>query len=266
MAVEKTLSIAVLNCGYTCQSIQEARGQYHDLFAAILQPAAQRANRKATDGQHVKLEITGWDTVNQVYPPSLDGIDAIIISGSPNSAYDQLEWIQALNRFVADVYLNQPDVKIYGSCFGHQVVCYALFTNEGAVVKKDPAGWELGVRSVQLTDYFVSKFPNLLQDNNLLLQYLHADSVFFGPNVPKGVYVIGTTAQCQNQGIYQQGRLLTLQGHPEFDQFIEEECLKLVGKRVGWQETFLEDALVAARIEDDAPTAADLIVQFFLEG
>ncbi|KAK7217550.1 hypothetical protein V2G26_005553 [Clonostachys chloroleuca] len=266
MAIEDTLNIAVLNCGYTCQSIQEARGQYHDLFGAILLPAAERANRKATGSRRVKLEITGWDTVNQVYPPSLEDIDGIIISGSPNSAYEELEWIQTLNRFVADVYHNYTAIKIYGSCFGHQVVCHALFTNKGAVVAKDPAGWELGVHSVRLTDYFVSRFPNLLDDNNLLLQYLHADSVFFGETLPEDVHVIGTTPQCKNQGVYQQGRLLTLQGHPEFDQFIEEECLKLVGKRVGWQETFLEDALVAARIEDDTSTAADIIVQFFAEG
>lgn len=101
MAIEDTLNIAVLNCGYTCQSIQEARGQYHDLFGAILLPAAERANRKATGSRRVKLEITGWDTVNQVYPPSLEDIDGIIISGSPNSAYEELEWIQTLNRFVA---------------------------------------------------------------------------------------------------------------------------------------------------------------------
>jgi hypothetical protein len=95
---ERVISVAVFKCGYTCPSIQNERGQYDDIFASLLEPAAERVCTKTTK---LKLNITGWDTVNQVYPPTLDGINAIIVSGSPNGAYQDLEWIQALNAYLS---------------------------------------------------------------------------------------------------------------------------------------------------------------------
>lgn len=100
MTVRHIVSVAVLNCGYTCPNIQKERGQYHDIFASLLRPALERLNR-GPNWPNAKLNVTGWDTINQVYPPSLDRIDAIIISGSPNGAYQDLEWIRALDRYIS---------------------------------------------------------------------------------------------------------------------------------------------------------------------
>ena len=101
IVLQQTLNIAVFNCGYTCPSIQEARGQYHDIFASLLKPAAERVCSKVSKSTKVDLNVTGWDTVNQVYPATLDDIDAIIISGSPNGAYQDLDWIHALNKYLS---------------------------------------------------------------------------------------------------------------------------------------------------------------------
>ena len=40
------------------------------------------------------------------YPPVLEDIDAIIITGSPNGAYQELEWIATLHKFVVGKYTN----------------------------------------------------------------------------------------------------------------------------------------------------------------
>ncbi|KAF7554924.1 hypothetical protein G7Z17_g2537 [Cylindrodendrum hubeiense] len=263
---EDVISVAVFNCGYTCPSIQKERGQYHDIFASLLRPALERVCSKSAKSPSVKLSIIGWDAVNQVYPPTLDNINAIIVSGSPNGAYQDLEWIQTLSRYISYVYHQHPSIKIYGSCFGHQIICQALWSDQGAIVGKDPSGWELGVHRIDVSDEFAEKFPSLLPSKTLRLQFLHGDHVVL-PNgsLPEGIHMIGSTSHCQVQGIYQPGRILTYQGHPEFDQFINTECLKLVGERVGWGPEFLASAIAAAAECDDAIIAADIIVVFFFE-
>lgn len=168
-----------------------------------------------------------------------------------------------------DAYSSHPSLRFYGSCFGHQVICKALFEKRGAIVQKDPAGWELGVHSVALTDDFLQRFSKYLpvsETKLLRFQFLHGDHVLLPEgSVPEDVYLVGTTPHCETQGIYQPGRLLTYQGHPEFDEFIETVCLELVGKRVGWEPSFTEEAIAAARAPDDAILAADTIAAFLLD-
>ena len=101
MVSERIFSVVVLNCGYTCPSIQQQRGQYDDIFRSLLQPAVGRLYAKDTESSKLGLNIQGYDTVNQIYPPTLEGIDGIIISGSPNGAYQDLAWIQKLCRYVS---------------------------------------------------------------------------------------------------------------------------------------------------------------------
>lgn len=49
----------------------------------------------------MKLAVVGYDTVREEYPTSLVGVDAIIVSGSPNSAYQDLQWIKVLTKYIA---------------------------------------------------------------------------------------------------------------------------------------------------------------------
>ncbi|KAH7176893.1 class I glutamine amidotransferase-like protein [Dactylonectria macrodidyma] len=262
---KRVVSVAVFNCGYTAPSIQNARGQFHEIFTALLKPAFQRVRDSNPELPDIALDIKGWDTVKQEYPSTLDKIDAILVTGSPRGAYEDLEWIRTLDRYLADVYQQHPSIKIYGSCFGHQIICQAIFRDQGAVVAKDPSGFELGVHTINVSDEFLESFSGLLPSKSLRIQFLHADHVtFMNGSIPNGVHLIGSTSQCQNQGIYQPGRILTLQGHPEFDQFITTECLKLVGHRVGWEEEFLDAAIASATVSDDAAIAANIIVAFFL--
>ncbi|CAK7223121.1 hypothetical protein SCUCBS95973_005070 [Sporothrix curviconia] len=266
-----SLTVVVLNCGYTSPVITKARGQYSDVFADILRPAVARHNARAANANAnthagVELVLRGYDAIQQTYPPSLDGVDALIITGSPNGAYEDFAWIRTLLAYVRRVYTQHPAVKIYGSCFGHQVVCAALFCEAGAVVCKDPNGFELGVQTVALVDAFAARFaPCLGGKRALRLQMLHGDHVVLpDASVPDGTCVIGTTPHCANQGIYQAGRLLTYQGHPEFDTFMNTECLKIVGPRKGWSDAATAAAIASAQGEDDAATATDIIVSFFL--
>jgi GMP synthase-like glutamine amidotransferase len=98
---KSVLNVAVFNCGYTSPCIQERRGQYDEIFAALLQPSLERVRAKTATNFNISLNVRGYDTVKQEYPVTLDEIDAIIISGSPNGAYQQLAWIQTLCQYVS---------------------------------------------------------------------------------------------------------------------------------------------------------------------
>jgi hypothetical protein len=76
--------------------------------------------------------------------------------------------------------------------------------------------------------------------------------------------VVGSSQHCVLQGIWRKGRVLTYQGHAEFDRFINGETLKVFGKPI-WDEGFLGKALEAVERDDDAVWAAGVMLKFFLE-
>lgn len=97
---ERVFTIAVFNCGYTSPIIQKERGQYSDIFAALLAPAVERL--KARLGlQAPRIIVKGFNTVIEEYPANLEEIDAIIVSGSPNSSYEDLPWVLRLDRYIS---------------------------------------------------------------------------------------------------------------------------------------------------------------------
>ncbi|KAH8895601.1 class I glutamine amidotransferase-like protein [Thozetella sp. PMI_491] len=267
MAVaEKVIRVVVLNCGYTCPAIEKERGQYDEIFSSLLEAALERAISRDPTPMKWRLSIRGYDVVKEMYPHTVDDIDALIISGSPNGAYQDLPWIKALCHYIEYIYREQSSIKLYGSCFGHQVICQALFSSRGAIVEKSPTGWELGVHAIEISDEFLGEFSSLIPSKSLRLQFLHGDHVVFPRGtLPGSIRLIGSTTHCPVQGIYQPGRILTYQGHPEFDQFINTECLKLVGGRVGWDLAFTESAIAAASVSDDAAIAADVLMAFLLD-
>ena len=121
------------------------------------------------------------------------------------------------------------------------------------------------MHSIEITNEFAKTFSRFIPSKSLRLQFLHGDYVVLPPSeLPDDVQFVGFTSHCQVQGIYQTKRILTFQGHPEFDQFIETECLKLVSKRVGWESEFTFAAIASAQQNDDATVAADIIMAFIL--
>jgi GMP synthase-like glutamine amidotransferase len=134
-------------------------------------------------------------------------------------------------------------------------------------VHRDPQGWELGVHPITLTPAFISHFgpvsSNPSAPSQMRLQFVHADHVVLH-SLPKGFHVVGSSQHCVLQGIWKKGRVLTYQGHAEFDRFINGETLKAFGKPI-WDEGYLERALEAVERDDDAVWAAGVMLRFFLE-
>jgi GMP synthase-like glutamine amidotransferase len=64
------------------------------------------------------------------------------------TAYAPLEWISTLLNFVRKVTSEYSEVRIFGICFGHQIVSLAL----GAECTRNDKGWEIGTHEVELTE------------------------------------------------------------------------------------------------------------------
>ncbi|KAF2000928.1 class I glutamine amidotransferase-like protein, partial [Amniculicola lignicola CBS 123094] len=261
-----TIRIAMLNTYMPVPTVYEAKGSFGDIFHSLLSKAAARLSPT------LKIESINYDVRKGEYPSSLLDVDLILLTGSGSSAYDDDEWIHQLDAYVSDIHVNYPSIKIFGSCFGHQLVCQSLFRGHGVTVEKDPKGWELGVQTIQLTDDFrstfmkTSKTSGLLQNSpmediprNMRLQFVHSDHVKISAKeaLPPSFVLFGNTEHCATQGIYQPGRVLTFQGHFEFDRFVNTETMKVFGAT--WKPEILEGVMKSIDADDDALLAAEMV-------
>lgn len=279
----ETVRIAMLNTDLPVLNVRAKLGTYGTIFHRLLSDAATRISPTT------KVESADFDVVQGEYPVSVSDFDAILITGSAASAYDNVEWIRVLDEYVLNVYQHHPRVKMFGSCFGHQLICQSLLRHLGVVVEKDPNGWELGVHEIRFTDKFdvamkssptpkglismerpltpdaeSSREPESEASPSLRLQFVHADHVKIpDPGVlPPPWTIVGSSDHCAVQGVYEKDRVLTLQGHFEFDRFINTETIKVFGAL--WKPDELNKALEAMNAEDDAERAAEMVIRFLM--
>lgn len=82
----------------------------------------------------------------QSYPP-LDDVDAVLITGSRHTAYEDDPWILKLVEYARQA-IDTGRIKVVGVCFGHQIIGRAM----GARLGRSDKGWEVAVTEVDLTD------------------------------------------------------------------------------------------------------------------
>jgi GMP synthase-like glutamine amidotransferase len=271
----RKIRIAMLNADIPVPKVLSTRGSYGRIFTNLLSAAAAKIS------PDIQIETSDYDVKGGQYPTDLTKWDAIVISGSASSAYEKKPWIQALNEFIKMTYTAFPRVKIFGSCFGHQVICQSLLEPFGAKVEKDPKGYEAGVQEITLTDLFRQAFEDggsakygLPKESwlpgplpkKLRLQFVHGDHVRL-PTCWKCLpfKLLGSTQHCAVQGVYQPCRVFTLQGHFEFDRFINTSTLRHFAGKFNWGSEGLQHHLDLADADDDSETVALIIVLFLLE-
>ena len=67
--------------------------------------------------------FTAWRIQKESSLPA-GRFDAVVISGSPASAYDPFPWIQTLCGMIRAWVDRQ--LPLFGACFGHQVIAHGL--------------------------------------------------------------------------------------------------------------------------------------------
>ncbi|KAF6825404.1 gmp synthase [Colletotrichum plurivorum] len=265
VAATRKLQIAALCCGVFPKHIEEQRGQFENMFAAWIDAAVAARNAKRPTYDQVSAEVTGYDVVEKgQYPPSLDDVDVLVVSGSPASCYEDEPWIKKLATYLRDVYENKPAVKIFGGCFGHQLLFQTLMADHGGRVVKNPKGWEIGVHQVDLTPEFSSHFPESLRDGKLSYQFLHQDVASIGGPLPPGWVQLGKSDLCDVQGLFLPGRVLTFQGHPEFDKVSNGLCTKLLEGYGMIPGSRVDEFLELVDREDSRTLAGEVAIEFFL--
>jgi len=173
-----------------------------------------------------------------------------------HNSFDNAPWIVRLVDFTKKV-LAQNRVRLIGVCFGHQIIGRAL----GAKVDRSPIGWEISVSPVKLS----TKGEELFGQKDLAINQMHRDIVFPFPYEKEGIELLGSSERCEVQGMYQQGRLLTVQGHPEFNEAIMAEILEARHANGVFDDNMFEEGRSRVGRRQDGVVVAQAFLRFLLE-
>ncbi|KAF5242891.1 hypothetical protein FANTH_8476 [Fusarium anthophilum] len=261
--LQQPVRVAILDCDYVVPKVAETWGPtYSVIFAHRLQAVNK------TLGSDKVLQISAFDIIKDEYPDP-DHFDAFLITGSVKGVYDEDPWIAKLKTFIQEVYQNHQHVRLFGACFGHQIISEALLERYGVIVEKDPKGYEVGIHKVALNPKFAAHFDHILslsEGDGLRMQFAHGDHVRFEASWPESWISIGSTPHCAVQGIFQPGRVLTFQGHFEFSEEISTETIKyFYTPERGFTPEQTQAALDQIRGKDDSEEAAKILHAFFTD-
>ncbi|KPM35446.1 hypothetical protein AK830_g11115 [Neonectria ditissima] len=249
------LRLAVLEADTPQPQTRDRFGGYTGVFTALLDAAARSLSPPRPLDQLVT--ITGYDVVNNAAPdsyPALDDIDAVLITGSRHTAFDDDAWILQLVDFTRAA-IDSGRVRVVGVCFGHQIVGRAA----GARLGKSDRGWEVAVTDVDLT----AKGKEIFGLDKMRIHQMHRDIVF---DFPAGSVPLGSNDICAVQGMYSPGRYITVQGHPEFTEEIISEILFNRHKAGIFPDDVYEDAMKRAPVAHDGVAIARAFLKFMREG
>ncbi|RHZ53057.1 hypothetical protein CDV55_104811 [Aspergillus turcosus] len=211
------LHIAILDLDIPVPTVYAARGLYSSQFTHLLASAAARLSKSL--GKEITISTSSYDVIGGVFPPThllhpspsssphhqvnegrRERIDGILLTGSSASVYraDTHPWIPSLQAFLAEVYMRYPHIKLFGSCFGHQMLAQVVVP--GCVAEGCPSGYEVGIGGITLEKEFMAGFGFPLLSSSMLaerekemrlqLQLIHGDWVVSHPGiVPSGTGV-----------------------------------------------------------------------------
>ncbi|KAF7563363.1 hypothetical protein G7046_g761 [Stylonectria norvegica] len=233
-SIPAPIQLAIFEADTPQPKTREKFGGYKGVFTALLDSASKTSKPPQTLEQLVT--IRGYDVVNDsANYPALDDIDAIWITGSRHTSFDNDPWILKLVEFTKQA-IESGRVKVVGICFGHQIVGRAL----GAGVGKSDKGWEVAVTEVDLT----KEGKDFFGLEKMRIHQMHRDIVY---NFPVDSIPLGSNDICTVQAMYQPGKYITVQGHPEFTEEIISEIL-FNRHAVGiFSDEVYEDAMKRAR-------------------
>ncbi|KAM6534823.1 hypothetical protein FALCPG4_004446 [Fusarium falciforme] len=245
----RNFRLAVLECDTPFPSVNASRGSYGDIFRDLLLKGLDSLGEKGSD---VSLDLSKWDVVTAQEYPNVDDVDGFLLTGSKFTAFHDDPWILKLVDFVSKVYTTTKK-PIVGICFGHQIIGRAL----GANVGLSPGGWEICVDRINLNE----TGQKLLGVSSLGLHQMHRDAVL---DVPKGLVSLGSSPRCEVQGLYEPGRVISFQAHPEFDDFIMSEIMEARYEQKIFDKDMYEEGITRARAAHDGVLVSSKIWEFLL--
>ncbi|EOD46747.1 hypothetical protein GTA08_BOTSDO09427 [Neofusicoccum parvum] len=248
------LRIAVLECDTPLPDVVKEFGTYSDIFEGLLKAGADALGQPSVLSSKDGLQVTKWNVVdNEDSYPALDDVDAVLLTGSKHNSFDDKPWILKLVEFTKKV-LAQDRVRLIGICFGHQIIGRALDVK----VDRSDAGWETSVLPMNLT----AKGKEIFKQDSINIHQMHRDIVY---EYPPGVEPLGHSPRCEVQGMYAKGRLITVQGHPEFNEKIMVVILGARREQGIFDEELYKDSMGRAPLPHDGVVISQAFLRFLLE-
>ncbi|SGY76962.1 BQ5605_C005g03535 [Microbotryum silenes-dioicae] len=154
----KSLLLIVLLADTPLPPVKAAHGNYHDIFTSLFEHSVQlhasqiNLGSKTTSGTQSEavLTVESYDAVRGQYPTEdrVKEANGVLITGSASSAYEPIDWITKLVAYTTSLPKINPQIRLIGICFGHQIIARAF----GSTVERNSKGWEVGVRVMDLTE------------------------------------------------------------------------------------------------------------------
>ena len=228
------MKIGLLLCDHVREELQAEHGDYSDMFEKLF----QRVNNN--------IHIDTFSVIDYVFPETLTGYDAWLISGSRFCISDSLDWMETLSDLI--LLLIKNNQKLLGVCFGHQIIAQTLNGNVEASAK----GWGLGV--VTNTTLITQPWqrPKATAFN---LVVSHKDQVI---TKPKEAHIIAGNHFCEHYLLQYSNQILTIQGHPEFSKAYIDALME-IRKHQYPTETYLK-----AKQSLELPCDDDLVARWII--
>ncbi|PTW56572.1 GMP synthase (glutamine-hydrolysing) [Breoghania corrubedonensis] len=176
-------TIGILQPGHAPDGTLRGMGDYDQCFRALL---------GETEFTYLSFDVEGGQL-----PDNVHAADGWLITGSRHGAYEDHPWRDPLEDFIRAAH--EAGLPLVGICFGHQIIARAL----GGEVKLAETGWIAGPQTYRGPD-----------GKNFTVNAWHRDQV---TRVPEGLEVFASGENCPVAGMFEPGRVLTFQPHPEFD-------------------------------------------------
>ncbi len=239
------LDLAILRTDEVLPQFQPAHGDYPMMFERLISRAAARHEPPVT------VRFTSYDARCQETLPDPGRHQAYLVTGSRNSVYDDEPWIKNLADFLHQAL--RLGSKIVGICFGHQLIAHFF----GGRAAPAAGGWAVGVHENRI----VRREPWMDgdEDDRLNLIASHKDQVV---EMPEGAELIATSAFCPVGGFVMGDRVMTLQGHPEFERAYSRDLMTMRREILG--EAVFSTGMASLEKETDENRVGRWIVEFLL--
>jgi GMP synthase-like glutamine amidotransferase len=209
--------ITILETGLVSPKNRELHGSYPQMFERMIGAADPSVTFNT-------VSIPAGEPL-----PDVEGLEAILITGSAAGVYDAFDWIAPLEGFVRAAH--DKKVPMVGVCFGHQLIAQAL----GGVAGKSEKGWGIG-RHI----YDVAPGNGIVDGTRIALAASHQDQVI---TPPPGAKTILSSDFTEHAGLlYAGGTTLSVQPHPEFSIGYALACCEIAASKGGAPESLVATA------------------------
>lgn len=196
------MTIGLLQCDHVAEEFRGIAGDLDEMF------------RRWLPGDWRVFDLTAGDL------PGAGDCDAWVATGSRYSVYDDVDWIHRYAELVREI--ARVGAPYLGICFGHQMMGHAL----GGRVEKSARGWGVGVHEFTVHAQEEWMEPKLERLSVLMSCQDQVEAL------PPGAVVLASNAHCP-VAMFRVGRMLGIQGHPEWEPEYAAALLRARRERIG---------------------------------